>query len=625
MPRALLLAALLVGGCVTPPPGEAGGRKITSNVEDWRDEIIYQVVVDRFANGDYSNDYNVDRFHMGRYHGGDWRGLVEKIPYLKALGVTAIWISPVVKNLEEDAGFGGYHGYWTQDFLRVNPHFGDLAALQESVDALHAAGFKVILDIVTNLIGQLFYYDVNMNGRPDDILFGGGGASYGSKNGDNPGKLTRTTEWDPDYDSRGVQAFTSLGEAGPAPPVWVYQPAINRVPTLPEEFQNPDWYHRKGRITVWENKPALGGTICPTAPDNNAELCPYVRQQELDGDFPGGLKDLATEKPEVRRALIRVFQHWIEVGDFDGFRIDTLKHVEHDFWREFAPAMRARASALGKQRFLMFGEAFSGADRLLSSYTEENQVDSVFYFSQKYRVIDSVFRDGGPTTEIELLHKEREQRYSGTPQPGGIGVAPRDALINFIDNHDVERFLHRGTPSALRVALAYLLTSVGIPCLYYGTEQQLHGGNDPSNREDLWKGNERDGLPPYDTQNATFRLIRALAELRKQHAPLRRGDFKIRWTTASVGSEPDAGTFAFERSLAGETVLVVLNAAACSGGPTSSTTTGSGGAMQTSFAPGTALRNVLEDDDPEDSASVGAEGRVAVRVPCHGVKIFVKQ
>jgi glycosidase len=327
----------------------------------------------------------------------------------------------------------------------------------------------------------------------------------------------------------------------------------------------------------------------------------------------------------VRRALIRVFQHWIEVGDFDGFRIDTLKHVEHDFWREFAPAMRQHAAALGKQRFLMFGEAFSGADRLLSSYTEENQVDSVFYFSQKYRVIDNVFRDGGPTTEIELLHKEREQRYSATPQPGGIGVAPRDALINFIDNHDVERFLHRGTPSALRVALAYLLTSVGIPCLYYGTEQQLHGGNDPSNREDLWRGNARDGLPPYDTQNATFKLIRALADLRKQYAPLRRGDFKIRWTTASVGAEPDAGTFGFERSLAGETVLVVLNAAACSGARTSSTTTGSGGAMQTSFTPGTTLKNVLEDEDPEDSFTVGAEGRVAVRVPCHGVKVLVRQ
>jgi glycosidase len=614
----------VLAGCPEPRPGEGGGRRITSSVEDWRDEIIYQVVVDRFANGDYANDYQVDRMHLGRYQGGDWQGLIDRLPYLKELGITALWVSPVVRNLEEDSGFAGYHGYWTQDFLHLNPHFGDLDKLQELVDTCHAQGMKVILDIVVNHIGQLFFYDINMNGQPDEVLSGGGGPAYGSSDKDLPGRLTRTSEWDPDYDSRGIQAFSSLGESGPAPVVWANQPTTLRVPVRPEEFRNPEWYHRRGRTTVWENRPVLGQPPCVSPPDNNIELCDTVREQEIFGDFPGGLKDLATERPDVRRALIAVFQHWLEVGDFDGFRVDTLKHVESDFWREFCPALRQRAKELGKSKFLLFGEAFSGADRLLGSYTQPGQMDSVFYFSQKYRVIDGVFKNGGPTSEIERLHQDRVTYFGEEPQPDGIGVAPQEALVSFLDNHDVERFLHAGTLDALHVALTYLLTTVGIPCIYYGTEQQLSGGNDPANREVLWLGNAKAGLPPYDTQNATFQHIKTLSALRRKHAPLRRGAFRTRWSTSSMGSESDAGIFAFERSYSGETVLVVLNASACAGGRTHSTTSSAGTLMQTSFPSGTTLVNVLPDTDGADSFVVGAAG-LEVRVPCRGAKILVRK
>jgi alpha-amylase len=615
---------LVMAACEQPLPGDAGGRIITSNVEDWRDEVIYQVIIDRFADGDYSNNQGVEAVgkHLGRYQGGDYQGVIDRLPYLKELGVTALWISPVVRNLEADAGFSGYHGYWTQDFLHVNPHFGDLAKVQQLVDACHAQGIKVILDIVTNHIGQLWYYDINKNGQPDDMIFGGGGASYGSKNKDQPGNFTRASEWDPDYDSRGVQSFTSLGESGAAPLLWVYQPALNRVPIRPEVFQNPDFYHRRGRTTVWENKPALGSSFCPTAPDNNTELCDYVRQQEVYGDFPGGLKDLATEKPEVRQALIKVFQHWIEVGDFDGFRIDTLKHVEHGFWQEFCPAMRQRAKELGKQKFLMFGEAFSGSDTLLSSYTQNNEVDSVFYFSQKYR-IDGVFKGNQPTSDLQQLHDDRIKLYNSTPHPDGIGVGSSQALINFMDNHDVERFLYSGNVESLRGALTYLMTTIGIPCIYYGTEQQFAGGNDPSNREVLWLGNPVAGLAPYDTTNETFQLIKTLSTLRKEHAALRRGDFTIRWSTTSTGSEADKGIFAFERTYEGNTVLVVINAASCDG-RTHSQTSAASKLMTTSFAAGTTLTNVLPDADPTDEFVVGASG-LDVRVPCRGAKILVRK
>ncbi|MBW2732759.1 MAG: alpha-amylase [Deltaproteobacteria bacterium] len=623
----------LVGACHNPEPGVGGGRKITNTVEDWRDEVIYQVMIDRFSDGDVSNNYNVDvtAKKRGLYQGGDWQGLMDKIPYLKELGVTAIWISPVVRNLESDAGFASYHGYWTQDFLSVNSHFGDLAKMQQMVDTLHAEGFKVILDIVTNHIGQLFYYDMNGNGQPDDTLYGGGGPTYGSNNTDSPGNLTRTSEWDPDYDERTVQIFTSLGEAGPAPLRWVYQPEINRVPVQPQIFQNPTWYNKKGRITVWENTPVLGGSYCPVAPENNIELCEYIRRQETLGDFPGGLKDLKTDDAKVRKALIDVFEYWIEVGDFDGFRIDTLKHVEHGFWKEFCPAMRQRAKALGKNNFLQFGEAFTGADTLLAEYTRDGEVDSVFYFSQMYALRD-VFAAGEPTSRLEGLHEARTRLYESKPHADGIGSAPMDVPINFLDNHDVARFLNvtdKADPAqavnALHGALVYLMTSIGIPCIYYGTEQQFEGGNDPGNRENMWLGNAKRKLRPFDRENPTFKLIKTLNQIRKKHLPLRRGDFSVKWASNHSGAESDAGIFAFERAAGAEKVLVVLNTKACTESQKSSKTSFEGAAMGTTFASGAVLQNVLPDGDANDSVTVGGDGSVEIEVPCYGAKILVVQ
>ena len=622
---AVLSWLLPLGACHTPEPGEARGRTITNTVADWRDEVIYQVMIDRFADGDYSNNYNVDitALGRGRYQGGDWQGVIDKIPYLKELGVTTLWISPVVRNLESDAGFASYHGYWTQDFLGVNPHFGDLAKMQEMVDKLHAAGFKVILDIVTNHIGQLFYYDMNGNGQPDDTLYGGGGASYGSKNGDRPGRLTRTSEWDPDYDGRTVQIFTSLGEAGPAPIRWVHMPEINRMPIQPPVFQNSAWYHRRGRVTVWENKPEAGDKFCPNPqPEGGLDLCEYVRQQEVLGDFPGGLKDLATERDDVRQALADVFKYWITVGDFDGFRIDTLKHVEEGFWQNFCPAMRKHAKALGKEKFLMFGEAFTGADELLSRFTKSEQVDSVFYFSQKYWVFDGVFKNGAPTSNIEELHRRRVQMYGQTAHQGGVGVAPSEVLINFMDNHDVARFLDGTTVEVLHAALIYLLTSVGIPCIYYGTEQQFSGGNDPGNRENMWLGNAKRRISAYDTSNPTFSHVKALTALRKQHPALRRGDFTIRWATPHTGFESDAGIIAYERAAGDDRVLVVINTHKCEDSSKVSRTAFQGNLMATGFAAGTVLTNALVTAG-DDTLSVGADGAVDASIPCMSGKIFV--
>jgi glycosidase len=399
------------------------------------------------------------------------------------------------------------------------------------------------------------------------------------------------TEYDPDFRPDGIQAFTSLGEAGLAPVVWRDEPDSNHVAVEPPWFRNADWYNRKGRVTDWN-----------------------VFDQVVTADFPGGLKDLKTSHPDVRRALIDVFQWWIRVSNIDGFRIDTLKHVEHEFWQEFSPAMRRLAKSLGKEKFFQFGEAFDGNDALVGSFTRNNELDSAFYFPLKFQVLDDVFKYNQPTRKIENLLAERRRNYGASPHPDGIGVPPQQALVTFIDNHDVPRFLfNKPSLAALHSALFFLLTWDGIPCIYYGTEQAFAGGNDPANRERLWDSG-------YDTGNDTFQHIQRLIAVRKLYPPLRRGDVQMRWVSDRTGAEQDAGAYAFERTYENETVLVVGNASDSNTAETAL----EGSLMQTAFPEGTRLRNVLADDDPLDDFTVGAGGRLTVRVPPRGGKILVR-
>lgn len=654
-------AALPLTACVdaTPVPLEPfqPDVQLSTHVVDWRDEVIYQVLVDRFHDGDPNNNFNVDKRAPARYHGGDWQGLIDRLDYLQDLGVTAVWITPVVRNVEEDAGFASYHGYWTQHFLKHNPHFGELHDLRRLSDALHQRGMKLILDIVTNHVGQAFFYDINGNGRPDEFLSG----STSRDDGEPFGVIERVTEYDPDYDRRGVHGRTSLGESGPAPIIFFHDPAIWRLPPGPQNidldgngriegraetlgFANPDWYNRRGRVTNWDSNP----------PPN------YIQgEQTLWGDFPGGLKDLNTLDPDVQQAMIHVFSYWIDAANADGFRIDTLKHVEYEFWQRWAPAMRQHAAARGKRNFFMFGEVFDGRDPLLGAYTGDNMVDSVFYFSQKFRVFDNVFKcapgnqapycDNGNgtfreagTAEVQRLLEDRYLYYNTNPQPGGAidedgnGLPPTSLLVNFLDNHDVARYLFdRNDPNgvtSLHTALLYLMTTDGIPCLYYGTEQGFFGGNDPANREDMDDPaasiyTHRDlgfyDYRPFTRTTPTFQHIKRLAELRRELAPLRRGDLTLRWASDRTGDARDAGILAFERHHRGETVLVVINTHEQKASQTRAPDDDGAQAMTVSFPPGTTLVDRFANDGT--TFTVDADGTLTIDVPPASGRILVAQ
>ncbi len=672
-------AGLGAGGCGEPYDGEDFQTTAIMNGGDWRDEVIYQLVVDRFADGDLNNNHRVMYSALGRYQGGDWQGAIDHLDYLEQLGVTTLWISPIVKNIDYDAGFDGYHGYWTQSFNKINPHFGSPAKLRELVARAHDRKMKVVLDIVTNHMGQLFYYDINGNGQPDEILIG----SSSLDSADPLARFTRADEYDPDFDRRGIQGQNGLGPSGTANITFLNLPAINRVipdpirfGDKPEEvldFSFPAIYNRRGRVTN------------------------YDRWEQLTtGDFPGGLKDLDTRRADVRRGLTRAFAAFIRDYDFDGFRIDTLKHVEHEFWQDFAPAIRryvhgqeapygVRPLTTPKNNWFMFGEAFDGDDSLLGEFTYNNEVDSVFYFSQKFQVYADVVKCGGPTSKVSALWNDRlrfdppaarvhgqtrSDRFRtvdgalladpaagkpiynqdplalGSTDSEGKPLPPSQLLVNFLDNHDVARYLspvdgcYSGPDDArrkLHSALALMLTQDGIPCIYYGTEQEFSGGNDPANRERLfdtlldnvYRGGasaQRENLSSsgFSTQSETFKWIAQLTTLRKKLAPLRRGDLRVTWSTSRTGTEQDAGVLSFTRTYKGKTVLVVTNV---HNDKPSETAFGTA-QMAVPFPPGTRLVSVLADPydtTMEKSYVVPAQGTLTVRVSSRSTKVLVPE
>jgi len=589
--RNLLMCSLLA--CATIP--DQGQRAIlATHVQDWRDEVIYQVIVDRFADGDLNNDYTVFPGALGKYQGGDWKGIEDHLGYLQDLGVTTLWISPIVKNVDSDADIDAYHGYWQENLHEINVHFGDAAALRSLVNDAHTRGMKIVLDIVCNHMGQLFFYDMNLNGAPDDYVEGNGTTS----------PITQINEYDPDFDPSGVQAFSSAGPAGRAPIIFIEDPSINRTPpTAPDGgldlLGTPGAYHGFGRILDYS-----------------------VPAQVTLGDFPGGLKDVATELPEVRAYFIDAFASLVEQFDFDGFRIDTVKHVEHGFWQTFVPGVRQRLSAEGKNNFIMFGEAFDGDDQLVGSYTVPGELDSMFYFPQHYQVFHDVFMQAhlqgqqAPTTQIASLWQARLTDYGSTPQQGGIGIPPQKALVNFLDNHDVERFLYdaAGDTQALLNALTLLMTEDGIPCMYYGTEQNFNGGNDPANREVLWYAN-------FDETNATFQHFAQLAKIRKAYIALRKGDLNVVYSTSHVNQEDDAGIFAYERSggdAGSAYALVVFNT-----NDFKSSTTADTNAMQTTAPPNTVLVDIL--DPQKTQYTVASDSTLRMQVPAQSASILIPQ
>ena len=472
------------------------------DLDDWRDRVIYEIVTDRFANGDPSND-TIDGVgpmpdDLDRWQGGDWRGIADHLDYLERLGVSAIWISPIVRNVARMDVVDGYHGYWGATFTELEPHFGTLADLQDLVARAHARDIAVLVDVVPNHAGRVFDYDLNRDG------------------------MAEPDEAQPPFSDTAYDA----------PLLWSFAPEMF-APDGSTFALSTEHFHRRGRGD-------LGIPI-----------------QRRYGDFPDGLRDLDTENDVLVQAEIDTYAHWAEVTHVDGFRIDAVPHVDVAFWPRFASGIRAHMHALGVEHFYLLGEVFDQDDVIVSYTSPEGSIDAAFDIPFWEDVISGVVLGGQPPTSAEPSLSQAQLTFRMQGQPDGIDLSPWQARVSIVDSHDLPRVRNGTDPFAADQAIATMFTVDAIPCVYSGTEAELSGGEPPASRERLWDTGYREDLP-------SFALIRRLTELRRAHVALRRGELTVR-AMSDVGGmaldtmQPDAGALVFERSLGDDHVLVAMS------------------------------------------------------------------
>lgn len=462
------------------------------------DDIIYFVMTDRFADGDSTNNRGLssstDRLITGYdpgdknfFHGGDLKGLKEKIPYLKQLGVTAIWMTPPFKNIPVQTSGGrssaGYHGYWITDFTDIDPHLGTIQDLRELVETAHREGMRVYLDVVANHTADVIHYkechdEMGSPKEPQGCLY-----RSSAEIGRNP-----------------YSPFVSESLKGIKRPAWLNDFAV---------------YHNQG--------------------DTN-----WAGESVLNGDF-SGLDDLNSENPQVLNGMIDIYQRWIHLLHVDGFRVDTVKHVPATFWRPWIAAMIKTARQEQIPNFFMFGEVYDPKAAHLAEFTQPGLFSSVLDFAFQ-GAIRAVVSGKGPTEDLARLFAD-DAHYDV------FDGRYRDArsLVTFAGNHDMGRimqFVAKDNPTAsteekiarARLAYAMIFFARGIPTIYYGDEQAFEGsGGDAEARQDMMKPEA------FDTGHRMFRSFQEFAAARKMWKALRQGYQYVRF------SEHSSGLLAFSR------------------------------------------------------------------------------
>ncbi len=522
--RMLLIGLLSVAliGSPTPAVGRVGEptdaalAAVAAQGNARTADQFYFVLPDRFANGDPGNDkggYPGDRMSTGYdpadkgfYHGGDLRGLIDRLDYIQGLGTTAIWLAPVFKNRPVQADSAGYHGYWITDFTQVDPHFGTNDDLKRLVRKAHERGMKIFLDVIVNHTADVISYQENQYSYVDKKT-----SPYVDAQG-------RKFE-DANY-ADGTKGFPAVDRnSGP------YTPVVNGNVKVPGWLNDPTMYHNRGDST-------------------------FSGENSTYGDF-FGLDDLWTERPEVVRGMTKIYKDWIRDTGVDGFRLDTAKHVNMEFWPQFA-------DGIGRD-FFMFGEVYSADPAIMSSYVRQGQLPATLDFG--FQAAATGFVNGGSGQGLADLYAA-DSLYTAR----GTNAL---ALPTFLGNHDMGRIgMFTGTLEKDRLAHELMFLTRGQPVIYSGDEQGFTGnGGDKDARQDMFASRTADYLDDdllgtdathaqdnYNTQHPLYRAIAELGKLRKDHAALRDGT----QTTRHSGD----GVFAFSRIKGTEYVAAVNSATA---------------------------------------------------------------
>ena len=444
-------------------------------------DVMYLIMIDRFSDGDTANNDPpqsrgiYDRQNKFYYHGGDLQGVIDRLPYLKDLGVTAIWLTPWYDNydhpnqieLKEGQPSTGFHGYNPQDFYAVEEHFGTLAKLRELVELAHRSRIKIIQDEVVNHTGP-------------------------------------------------------------------YHPWVDDPPT-PTWFNGTKAKHLKNVFQTWvlhDPRPAE-----------------ELKRATMDGWFLDFLPDLNQGDPEVSRYLIQNTLWWIGATGLDGIRMDTWQYVPNSFWRDWNAALKREFP-----NFKVVGEVKDG-DAVHSSFFQgwsvrfdgvDSGLDSLLDFPLFYP-IRHAFAEGHHLDEIPKT-LAKDYLYNNA-----------EILVTLLGGHDDGRFISEAgaTIAGLKLANAFLLTTRGVPQLYYGDEIAMTGPDEPTTRGDFpggFPGDKRNAFSSAGRkkeEEGLFQYIRLLTKLHGELEPLQRG--------ALINLYVSDQQYAYARKTKTAAVVVVIN------------------------------------------------------------------
>jgi len=492
---------------------------------DWRDIWMYQLLIDRFNNPAAPPKGQWDGNNPAIFQGGTFEGIRQKLGYLSGMGVRGLWLSPVQKNCQY---FPTYHGYGIQDFLAIDPRWAsDPEAarkdpsivdreLQALIDEAHARGMYVIFDIVLHHTGDIFGEVLDTGAVVSRAPYQG--KAYPVQWRDETGEPR--PEW-----TDGANVPLDMPDAG----IW------------PQELRSNTHFYRRGEM--------LG----------------------IDADFQP-LKALVSDGPiDTQDILIRCHEYLIGKFDIDGLRIDAFKWIDRKFGRKFCTAMREFAAGIGKTNFFVFCEVWDD-EEVIARYVGRNTVtdhddaqaaDAALDFPLMM-VLPLVAKGFRPPSDLAHLYEHRKavQRHVLSSH-GEAGKS----FVTFLDNHDQYwRVYHSpdDAPNAydgqLEIALGSLFYLQGIPCIYYGTEQGLHGygHDDEAVRQALW------GAPnPFDTQHPFYIFLQRISKLRAEQPALRYGRQYFRPMSVDaehfyIGTYP-GDVYAFSRVLSEQEVIVAAN------------------------------------------------------------------
>jgi len=439
-------------------------------------DVIYLIMPDRFANGDASNDNlpgmteAVDRTNKDGRHGGDLKGIANHLDYLKDLGVTSLWINPLLENNQPKYS---YHGYSTTDYYKIDPRFGTNEDYVNLGEAIHQRGMKLVMDMVFNHCGS--------------------------------------EHW------------------------WI------------KDLPSSDWLNEWPEFTRSNYRAG-------TASD------PYASQfdsiQFVRGWFDKTMPDLNQHNPFLKNYLIQNSIWWIEYAGLDGIRQDTHPYPYKDMMAEWGKRLLEEYP-----NFNTVGECWMNYPSAVAYWQKDarnkdgynSYLPSVFDFPL-YDAMNKSFNEAeGWNSGITRLFDILTQDFS-YPNPSNVVV--------FAENHDVNRYLDTQNDDVrkLKMAMAFVLTTRGIPQLYYGTESLMTTGEDKGDgmkRKDVpggWPGDARDALPAKgrtDKENDMFNYLKRLLQYRKSSKVMQSGKFRH--------FIPRDGIYVYFKYNEKDAIMVVLN------------------------------------------------------------------